>query len=148
MQMRGVPASSAAARVGVPSDDVLRRLRVSFIQRATLIVDGREEEVLIVDLGLRGVFVERAAELPCDARVSVRFRLPGNERSLEACARVAWRHPADTGRMAPRLPPGLGLEFTAMSASDEQRVRAFLIEHWRRAPRARQFTRAWPEDTA
>jgi Tfp pilus assembly protein PilZ len=124
---------------------VLRRLRVSLIQRATLVIDDRPEEALIVDLGLRGVFVERSEELPAGAPVTVRFRLPGNERALEARARVVWRHPADAPRVAARLPPGLGLEFTDMSDADRGRVRAFLVEHWRRAPRARQFTRAWPE---
>lgn len=143
--MRRAPARQ---RDGSPPEDVLRRLRVSLIQRATLVVDGHDEEALVVDLGLRGVFVERATALPTGAAVTVRFRLPGNERPIEARARVAWRHPADAPRVSARLPPGLGVEFTVLSEGDAARVRNFLVEHWRRAPRARQFTREWPEDAA
>lgn len=138
----------ARRRAGDPPEEVLRRLRVSLIQRATLVVDGRDEDALTVDLGLRGLFVERAAVLPLGAAVTVRFRLPGNDRPIEARARVAWRHPADAARVSGRLPPGLGIEFSGLSDRDLARVRAFLVEHWRRVPRARQFTREWPEGAA
>lgn len=131
---------------GALSEDLLRRLRVSLIRRATLRFDGREEDVMLIDLGLRGVFVERGTGLPVDTAVAVSFRLPGNERPIAAHGRVAWRQGGDGPLLSTRLPAGVGVEFTDISETDAARVRAFLVERYRSEPRARQFTRAWPED--
>jgi Tfp pilus assembly protein PilZ len=124
---------------------MLQRLRVALVRRAVLTVEGREEQVLAVDLGLRGVFVERTPALPAGIAVGLRFTLPGNAREIAAQGRVAWSQAAAEGA---RLPPGVGIEFTRLLDEDARRVRAFLLEHWSRAPRARQFTRDWPEDPA
>ncbi len=138
----GVPRRAPARPLLVPSDALLFRLRVALVRQAVLRVDGRDEPVLAVDLGLRGVFVERAEPLAVDTRVTLLFTLPGNERVIEAAGRVAWSHAP--GAEA-RLPPGLGIEFDGLTGEDWRRVRAFLLDHVMRAPRARQFTRDWPE---
>ncbi len=137
-----MPRRASARPSLLPSDALLSRLRVALVRQAVLCVGDREEPVLAVDLGLRGVFVERAEPLPVDTRVTLRFTLPGNERVMRASGRVAWSHVPDADA---RLPPGLGIEFDGLTGEDWQRVRAFLLDHVMRAPRARQFTRDWPE---
>lgn len=116
------------------------------IRRATLLVEGGSEELLIIDLGLNGVFVEREKPLPRNSRVRVRFQLPGNELPVEAECRVAWHHSADRPLRSKQLPAGLGLEFVEMAEDDARRLRSYLEEHFGRAPRARQFTRPWIDE--
>lgn len=137
--------ATTGVHAGAPPDELLKRLRVSLIQRASLIRDGREEPVFTMDLGLAGVFVERAAPLPAGEEVEVRFCLPGNAIPLSARCRVAWWHAPGAPLSSKALPAGLGLEFVSISERDQERLRELLVEHWRRDPRARQFVRQWPE---
>jgi Tfp pilus assembly protein PilZ len=125
-----------------PSENLLRRLRVALVRSAVLSVDGREEQVLAVDLGLNGLFVERTPPLPDQTEVTLRFSLPGNTLVIEARGRVAWSRPA---AQSPSRPAGLGIEFTHLAEEDVKRVREFLLDHYARAPRARQFTRDWSQ---
>jgi len=111
-----------------------------------LTVDGRSEEALIIDLGLNGVFLERKEALPIGTLARVRFHLPGNELPVEAACRVAWRHTDGAPLRSKQLPPGLGLEFVEMAASDARRLHLYLTEHFGRNPRARQFSRPWIDE--
>jgi hypothetical protein len=132
----------------VPNGDVsteaLERVRISFIQRATLEHPGGSEELFIIDLGLVGVFVERHEPLSIGASVRVRFRLPGNALPVAAECRVAWWRSPDAPKSNRSLPPGGGLEFVTVSNADRARIREHIAEHCRRHPRARQFARQWP----
>jgi hypothetical protein len=141
MQKAATPGAPAA----LPPDALLQKLRVSLIQRATLQHAGREEPVFTIDVGLLGVFVERAAPLPVGETVGVSFALPGNAIPISAQCRVAWRHAPRAPLVSKSLPAGLGLEFVTLSEPDRARLRELLLEHWRRDPRARQFVRQWPE---
>jgi hypothetical protein len=141
MQKTATPGAPAS----LPPDALLRKLRVSLIQRATLEHDGRQEPVFTIDVGLLGVFVERAAPLPVGEMVGVSFPLPGNAIPISALCRVAWRHAPHAPLVSKSLPAGLGLEFVTLSDPDRARLRELLLEHWRRDPRARQFVRQWPE---
>jgi hypothetical protein len=141
MQKPAAPGAQAA----LPSDAVLRRLRVSLIQRARLTWNGRDEPVFTMDVGLAGVFVERDAPLPLGETVTVSFALPGNAIPVAATCRVAWWHAPHAPLVSKSLPAGLGLEFTSISEPDRARLRELLLEHWQRDPRARQFVRQWPE---
>lgn len=128
----------------VPPEDVLDETRISFIQRARLVHTGRPEEVFLMDLGLAGVFVERASSLPVGESVEVVFPLPGNEIPVTARGRVAWWHAPTAPLTSKSLPPGVGIEFVGLSETDRSRIREYLREHFRRSPRARQFARPWP----
>jgi PilZ domain-containing protein len=141
MQRNAAPGAQAA----LPPDSVLRKLRVSLIQRAILAWDGREEPVFTMDVGLSGVFVERAEPLPVGQTVTVSFALPGNAIPISARCRVAWWHAPQAPLVSKDLPAGLGLEFVSVPEADRARLRDLLVEHWRRDPRARQFVRQWPE---
>ncbi len=128
-----------------PSDRVLRQLRIPFVRRATLHRGETEEEVFVIDIGLSGVFVERARALDRNEHVSIRFAWPGSEKPFEARCRVAWWHPEGSPLSSKSLPPGGGLEFVEMSEAGESRVRALLLEYCQREPVVRRFLRNWPE---
>ena len=120
------------------------QFRVSMIRRARLDRAGETHSVLLLDVGLCGVFAEWKAEpLPIDERVRISFRLPENENPVVAECRVAWWHAAGTTPQS--LPAGAGLEFVEISESDRARLQSLIEEHAKRDPRARQFTRWWPE---
>ncbi len=122
----------------------MQKIRIPFIQRAQLAQGGEQWEVFLVDLGLSGVFAELAAPLPTDDSVDVLFHLPGNEIPIAARCRVAWWHQA--GALPRSLPAGAGLEFAEMAPADRARIRDYIVEHCRSAPRARRFARPWAKD--
>lgn len=125
-----------------PPDLVLRRIRIPLIRKATLTrADGRGEDLFVIDLGLSGVFVERADELPPGETVDIRFLLPGNELPIRAGCRVAWWHPPGAPLVSKSLPAGVGLEFVDMSDRDRERVRNHLLEYLRSHLGPRRFHR-------
>lgn len=126
-------------------EDTLRKVRVSFIHKAVIHVDAREEEALILDIGVRGVYVERAEALPIGQRIEVRFSIPENDLPIAAVCRVAWCHRPGGKLVAKTLSPGCGLEFVEIDAEAAHRVREHVREHMERDPRARQFVRHWPD---
>jgi hypothetical protein len=127
-----------------PSDGVLRQLRIPFIRRARLLRGDGEEDVFVFDIGLAGVFIERAQPLEHDESLAIRFAWPGSERPFEARCRVAWWHPEGETLSSKSLPPGAGLEFVEMSEADSERLRSLLLEHCQREPPVRRFLRHWP----
>ena len=135
---RAAPFSPAE---DVPPEPVFRKIRISFIQRATLRHAGGSEDLFTIDLGLRGVFVERSQPLPDRAAVHLTFRLPGNELPIVAACRVAWWHGPQMPLASKTLPSGVGLEFTEIEGGGAARIRAYLSEYLRRNPRNRRFNR-------
>lgn len=127
-----------------PPEDVLRSIRIAYVQRAELVHQGRERVVFLVDLGLVGVFVELGEPLPVGDHADLRFPLPGNDIPVSVGCRVAWWH--EPGREPRQFPAGIGLEFVELSDIDRARLRAHLVEHCRRPTRDRRFTRPWPAD--
>jgi hypothetical protein len=136
---------------GLPAEPVLRRIRIPFIQRARVTAGGGSEDLFVLDLGLRGLFLERPEGLAPGQEIEVDFRLPGNEIEVHARCRVAWWRPvavpapaaASGGTAGPKgtLPAGIGVEFVEMSERDAERVREHLLAYLARHPRHRQFLR-------
>lgn len=126
---------------GLPPEAVLRKIRIPFIQRASVTIGGRREDLFVIDLGLRGVFIERPQPLEPGDEVEVWFPLPGNEITVHARCRVAWWRAGGGEARARLLPAGIGVEFVAMSERDTERVRQHLLEYLRRQPRHRRFLR-------
>lgn len=135
---RVAPVSPAE---GIPPEAVFRRIRITFIQKARVTHDGGSEELFLIDLGLRGVFAERAEPLPAGSMAEVSFRLPGNELPVVARCRVAWWHPPEMELTSKTLPSGVGLEFVEIEGAGAARIRAYLSEYLRRNPRDRRFHR-------
>jgi Tfp pilus assembly protein PilZ len=124
----------------LPTEPTLRKIRIPFLQRGTVAIDGVREHLFVIDLGLRGVFIERAQPLPPGQEIEVWFALPGNEIAVHARCRVAWWRPAEAAART-RTTTGVGVEFVEMSARDGERVRQHLLEYLRRHPRHRRFLR-------
>jgi hypothetical protein len=139
--MHKVPGSGD----GVPPEPILRKMRVPLVQRARLTHRGVSEDVFTADIGLLGVFLERAKPLTAGEEVEVRFALPGNEIPIVARCRVAWFHAAGVHLQSKSLPSGVGLEFLHMPDADQERLRHHLLEHFRKNPADRRFSRQWPE---
>jgi hypothetical protein len=134
-------------RETAPPDAILDTIRIPFVQRAEVtLADGAVEHAFLVDLGIRGVFLERNEPLPDGAPVSVSFLLPGNALPVRARCRVAWWNPPGAALVSRRLPGGVGLTFVDVSEADRARVRQHLLEHLRRDPAQRRFHRQWPEE--
>lgn len=140
-----MPRSSPRGE-GVPPEAVLQQLRVPLIRAATLAIAGREERVMLIDVGLKGVFAERAGRLPAAADVLVAFTLPGNAREIRARCRVAWYHDAERPLVEKQLPEGSGLEFVEIAEADLRRLRAHVVAHCRQTGKARRFHPSWPRD--
>jgi Tfp pilus assembly protein PilZ len=134
-----MPKAAPLRQDGLPPEDVLRRMRIPFIRRASLVLEGTWEDVFVVDLGLAGVFVERRDSLAVGTALELRFCLPDNETPITAACRVAWWHPPDVPAEAKSMPAGLGLAFTSLAPGDLDRIRQYLTEYYRREPRTRRF---------
>lgn len=132
-------------REATPPESVLQQLRIPFVRRATLFHGKGEEEAFVIDIGLAGAFIERAEPLAKGTSVEIRFPWPGSEVPFRASCRVAWWHPQGAPLASKSLPPGAGLEFTEMSDSDRERLRALLVDYCGQNPRVRRFLRHWPD---
>ena len=121
--MKGVPAAPA------PSEPVMAKIRIPFIQRAKVTAEGFGEELFIIDLGLAGAFVERSEPLPVGTRLGLEFVLPGNEIPVRAQCRVAWWHPRGEALASKVLPAGMGLEFATLTEEDAGRLRRFVLRY-------------------
>jgi PilZ domain-containing protein len=122
-----------------PSEDVLRRMRVPLMRRASLTGDGRPQDVFVIDLGLTGVFLEGALSLTVGSECELQFTLPGNDLPIVTRCLVAWHHAGDPEALPRSLPTGRGLDFVGLAAADAERIRGYLEEYYRREPRARRF---------
>lgn len=127
-------------------DAAVEKIRIPFIRRARVTRAGRADDAFLIDLGLKGVFVERAEPLPIGEEVAIEFHLPGNERPVVARCRVAWWHPAEMSLLSKSLPSGIGLQFAAIDGDGRQRLRRYVLEYLGRSPRQRRFNR-WPEES-
>ena len=125
---------------GLPTEPALRKIRIPFLQRGTVAIGGVREHLFVIDLGLRGVFIERPQPLDPGQEIEVWFVLPGNEIAVHARCRVAWWRPAEAAART-RTTTGVGVEFVEMSARDRERVRQHLLEYLQRHPRHRRFLR-------
>ncbi len=126
---------------GPPPYAALRKIRIPFIQRASVAVGGRREELFLIDLSLLGVFIERTQPLARGDEVEVSFTLPGNEIAVHARCRVAWFRPPGVTALGCALPSGVGVEFLEMSDGDRERLQRHLLDYLRQHPRHRRFLR-------
>jgi hypothetical protein len=141
LSFRPMQRSPSPSASGVPPEPVFRKIRIPFIQRAAVACGGRTEDLFLIDLSLRGIFVERSEPLPPGAEVEVTFRLPGNELPLVARCRVAWWRAPDMTLSSKTLPSGLGLEFVDFGGEVTRRIRSYLTEYLRGNPGHRRFHR-------
>src|SRR5258708_10360202 len=117
-------APPAAAEAG-PTEPALRKIRIPFIRRGTVAVAGAREHLFVVDLGLRGVFIERPQPLAPGQEIELWFPLPGNEIPVRARCRVAsWRSAAAAAHS--RTTAGIGVGVAEISDGDPRGPRRHL----------------------
>ena len=136
-----MPRAAPVNPEGMPPEPVFRKIRIPFIQRAILAHDGGREELFLIDLSVRGIFVERAEPLPPGSLAEATFRLPGNELPIVARCRVAWWRAPEMTLSSKTLPAGAGLEFVDLDGEAARRIRGYLAEYLRGNPRHRRFHR-------
>jgi Tfp pilus assembly protein PilZ len=137
-------AASPERQDKVPSESVLRKLRIPFVRRATLKFPDHEEDAFTIDVGLEGIFIERPEPLKLGQELEIRFAFPDSEIPMKARCRVAWWHPEGAPLSSKALPAGAGLEFVEMSEQDRTRMREQLLAYCRQQPSVRRFLRHWP----
>jgi Tfp pilus assembly protein PilZ len=125
---------------GLPTEPTLRKIRIPFMQRGTVAIGAAREQLFVVDLGLRGLFLERTQPLETGQEIEVWFALPGNEIPVHARCRVAWWRSAEAAART-RTTSGVGVEFVELSDHGRERVRRHLLEYLQRHPRHRRFLR-------
>jgi Tfp pilus assembly protein PilZ len=128
-----------------PTEAEFGKLRIPFVRKAVLTIDGIEREAFVLDIGTRGVFVEYEDPLPVGTEVGLSLPLPGREIPLTAQCRLAWWKAAEKTLETKSLPAGVGLEFQDISEVDRALVRGLLEDYCRRDPQARHFLRHWPD---
>jgi hypothetical protein len=75
------------------------------------------------DISLNGIFVRTIAPPPPETMLTVGFRAPTGEGTVQVGARVAWRK--DFGQASdPMKPAGMGIQFTRVSAPDGAAIEA------------------------
>jgi uncharacterized protein (TIGR02266 family) len=75
---------------------------------------------LTLNLSKGGVAIRTMSPLPQNAKVRVRFRLPGSRMDIEAESRIAW-----SDRRV-----GMGLQFEKVASADQQAVDEFVDQHF------------------
>jgi uncharacterized protein (TIGR02266 family) len=75
---------------------------------------------LTLNLSKGGVAIRTMSPLPQEAKVRVRFRLPGSKHEIEAESRVAW-----SDRRT-----GMGLQFEKVESADQQAIYHFVDQHF------------------
>jgi uncharacterized protein (TIGR02266 family) len=75
---------------------------------------------LTLNLSKGGLAIRTMSPLQQDAKVRVRFRLPGSKRDIEAESRVAW-----SDRRV-----GMGLQFEKVNPEDQARIDEFVDQHF------------------
>lgn len=87
----------------------------------------RQLENFSVDLSTGGLFIQTDQPLPDDESLTLRFSLPGEQKTISCQARVAWINDPERPKK-PSLPAGMGVQFIDLSLDDLKAIRRFL-EH-------------------
>ena len=75
---------------------------------------------LTLNISKGGLAIRTMSPLQQDAKLRVRFRLPGSKRDIEAESRVAW-----SDRRV-----GMGLQFEKVDPADQAKVDEFVDQHF------------------
>lgn len=79
-----------------------------------------------VNLSTGGLYLETEAPLPAETALEIAFALPGKGQIIRCRGRVAWVN-AGRGCTAPRLPPGMGVQFLGLGLSEMNAIREYIL---------------------
>lgn len=101
-------------------------LRVPFVQRCEIEVDGERRPGLTCNLSLLGLYVHLAEPPEAGREISVRFHLPDGGASILASAAVTWSNEDPPARVVD-LPVGCGLRFTGLAPEARERIERLVV---------------------
>jgi len=108
-------------------DSIDRRdVRVTCEAPVTFSVDGVSRSGVSFDLSNGGIYVSEAMPVAEKSVVSLKLTLPdASATSINAQGVVAWENGPDKRRKM-TLPPGFGVEFTAITEADNKAIKSFV----------------------
>jgi Tfp pilus assembly protein PilZ len=112
------PAGEALVGVGVPRTGIVR---IPFIAACAFQGEEGEASGSVCNLSVLGVYVALDRIPEVGERGRIIFPIPGFTKPLVAEVTVAWHNPEFARRMQ-ALPPGCGLRFEGLTASDRERL--------------------------
>ncbi len=109
-------------------------LRVPFIRRCVLeLAGGAAESAFLVNINVFGAYLARDAMPALGDTVSIRFRVPANDRELALTGVVTWvnarqQHPVHS------LPPGFGVKFAGLDPEARRCIEEVVDDYIARNP--------------
>lgn len=113
-------------------------LRIPFVRRCVIHLDGTRHEAMLLDLSLRGVYVKTDALPDVGAELNVVFTVPGNVRELALAGTVAWVQREQTHPVH-GLPPGYGIRFSKLDVEDVRLIARTIQDYCLSNPIYRQY---------
>jgi len=112
-------------------------LRVPFVRRCALTFDdGTSASAFLVNINALGVYVA-CDEMPrLGQGVRVQFSLPDSEKELSLQGSVVWVNPLQQHPVH-SLPPGFGVKFRELSATDIRSIEQVITDYTARNPAGR-----------
>ena len=113
-------------------------LRIPFVRRCRVLTTGCDNEAMLLDLSLRGIYVA-THQLPIVGdELEVVFRVPGNERELKILSVVAWVQSHQTHPVH-GLPVGFGARFKKLVVEDVRVIARAIQSYCQSNPIYRQY---------
>ena len=103
-------------------------IRIPYVQPCLLVGRDAAWEGVLCNLSLVGAYVAVDPIPPKADHVSLLFKVPRDEKPLEAPCDVVWENPLEPSQ-AEGLPPGCGLRFTALGLATRQRLEDLILEY-------------------
>jgi Tfp pilus assembly protein PilZ len=104
-------------------------LRIPFVRRSRLeFDDGSTVDAFIVNINVLGAYIALDRMPDLGQRILCRFGLPGSENEIEARSVVAWQNPRQAHPVH-SLPPGCGVRFVQLSATDRERIEQLVNDY-------------------
>ena len=79
-----------------------------------------------------GIFIATKTPAPFGSEVTLKFKLPGHQQTLQAKGKVVRVH-RDTRSRSATVPPGMHVRFTKIGIQTEEEIKRFIV------PRLRQL---------
>jgi len=103
-------------------------IRMPYVQPCLLVGEDATWESVLCNISLTGAYVSADPIPPKGERVRLLFKVPREDRPLEAGCEVVWENPHEPSRAA-GLPPGCGVRFTAVPLDVQERIEELILEY-------------------
>jgi PilZ domain-containing protein len=111
-----------------------KQWRVPFVRRCHVEWGSSKQDAVCCNISADGVYIVIHPIPPVGEMVQLRFELPGNEIPVVVEAEVCWENSGQRHKVH-SLPPGCGLRFVDLLASDRARIADLVKEYREPGPR-------------